>query len=360
MKKSFRTLFLILVCCLLISGTLFGVDTKDTRLLSQPAVGAEHIAFVYANDLWIANLDGTFPRRLTVDEGQESDPVFSPDGKLIAFSAQYDGNTDVFIVPIEGGVPRRLTWHPGADIVRGFTTDGSAVLFASQREVFTNRYTQLFTVPVNGGFPTRLVIPNGYCASYSPDGKYMAYTPIPGRYGQWKNYRGGTVATIWLFSFEDHSVVKIPQPDGRCNDTDPMWIGDMVYFRSDRNGEFNIFSYNTATKDIEQLTYFSDFPIIKATHGNGNIIFEQAGYLHLLNVNTKSSEKITVSIATDLLELRPRYVSGSNYIRSGGISPTGARVVFDFRGDIMTVPAEKGDARNITLTTAVHEKYPAW
>lgn len=172
----------ILISILMISATSFGIDTKDTRLLSQPAVSAEHIAFVYANDLWIANIDGTVPRRLTVDEGQESNPIFSPDGKLIAFSAEYDGNTDVFIVPIEGGIPRRLTWHPGSDIVRGFTPDGSAVLFVSQREVFTNRYLQFFTVPVDGGLPSRLVIPNGYCASYSPDGKYMAYTPIAGRY----------------------------------------------------------------------------------------------------------------------------------------------------------------------------------
>ena len=360
MKIICRSLFLILISFLMISGISYGIDSKDTRLLSQPAVSAEHVAFVYANDLWIANLDGSFPRRLTIDEGQESNPVFSPDGRHIAFSAQYDGNTDVFIVPIEGGVPKRLTWHPGADIVRGFTTDGSAVLFVSQRDLFTNRYMQFFTVPVDGGFPSRLVIPNGWCASYSPDGKHMAYTPIAGRYGQWKNYRGGTVATIWLFSFEDHSVVKIPQPEGRCNDTDPMWIGDRIYFRSDRNGEFNLFAYDPGTKDIEQLTDYSDFPIVKATHGNGKIIFEQAGYLHLYDVKARSSEKITIGIATDLLELRSRYVSGGQYIRTGGISPTGARVVFDYRGDIMTVPAEKGDARNITRTTGTHEKYPAW
>ncbi|MBS0010007.1 MAG: PD40 domain-containing protein, partial [Bacteroidales bacterium] len=312
MKIKIRKLLFFLISFLLISLASLGVDTEDTRLLTQPAVSADHIAFVYANDLWIANLDGTFPRRLTVDEGVESDPVFSPDGKHIAFSAQYDGNTDVFIVPIEGGVPQRLTWHPGNDIVRGFTPDGSAVLFVSQREVHTNRYMQFFTVPVNGGFPARLVIPNGWRASYSPDGKYMAYTPIPGRYAQWKNYRGGTVATIWLFSFEDHSVEKIPQPEGRCNDTDPMWIGNKVYFRSDRNGEFNLFSYNTGTKDIEQVTDFTDFPIIEAAHGSGQIIFEQAGYLHLLNLETESSDKLTIGIATDLLELRPRYVSGND------------------------------------------------
>ncbi|MBS0010645.1 MAG: PDZ domain-containing protein, partial [Bacteroidales bacterium] len=149
-------------------------------------------------------------------------------------------------------------------------------------------------------------------------------------------------------------------PEGRCNDTDPMWIGNKVYFRSDRNGEFNLFSYNTDTKNIEQVTDFTDFPVIEAAHGSGHIIFEKAGYLHLLNLETESSDKLTIGIATDLLELRPRYVSGNDYIRSVGISPTGARVVFDFRGDIITVPAEKGDPRNITLTTDAHEKYPAW
>ena len=223
MKINCRTFLLLLVFFMLVIGNSFGIDTRDTRLLAQPAISAKHIAFVYANDLWIANSDGTLPRRLTIDEGLESNPMFSPDGKYLAFSAEYDGNIDVFIVPIEGGVPKRLTWHPGPDIVRGFTPDGKAVLFASQRAVHTNRYVQFFTVPNEGGFPTQLVIPNGFRASYSPDGKSMAYTPISGRYAQWKNYRGGTVATIWLFSFEDHSVVKIPQPEGRCNDTDPMW-----------------------------------------------------------------------------------------------------------------------------------------
>ncbi|MBL4658561.1 MAG: PD40 domain-containing protein, partial [Flavobacteriales bacterium] len=280
MKNILGSLTALAFLVILNTTNLFAVNTKDTRLLAEPAISAKNIAFIYAEDLWVANLDGSNPRRLTVDEGIESAPMFSPDGSLIAFSAQYDGNTDVFIVPTEGGIPNRLTWHPARDWVRAFTTDGKNVLFASKRYSFTRRYSQLFTVPVAGGFPKQLDIPNAWRASYSPDGKSMAYTPIQGRYKQWKNYRGGTVATILLFSFTDSSVVKIDQPEGGCNDTDPMWIGDNVYFRSDRNGEFNLFSYATTTKKITQLTKFEDFPIIGSTHGNGNIIFEQAGYLH--------------------------------------------------------------------------------
>jgi len=337
-----------------------GIDINDTKLLTQPAISDNHIAFVYAGDLWIAGVDGSNVHRLTSDDGVESDPVFSPDGKLIAFSAQYDGNTDVFVVSSEGGVPKRLTWHPGADIVRGFTPDGSSVLFISSRFVFTRRYFQLFTVPINGGFPESLKIPNAYKATYSPDGKRLAYTPLGERFHQWKHYRGGTVTTIWLYTFADHSVVKIPQPDGRCNDTDPMWIGDVVYFRSDRNGEFNLFSYDINSKEIEQLTQYSDFPILNAAAYKNKIIYEQAAYIHILNLQDLQSEKLTVGVAIDLLEVRPRYVKGSRYIRNSSISPTGARAVFEFRGEIITVPAEKGDPRNITNTTGVHERSPVW
>ena len=190
MKKNFTLLFA------LVPSFLFATNPTDTRLMNQPAISANHIAFIYAEDLWVANADGTQPKRITVDEGVESNPFFSPDGKLIAFSAQYDGNTDVFVVPVEGGVPTRLTWHPGQDIVRGFTPDGKNILFGSQRAVFTNRFMQLFTIPVSGGFPTQLEIPNAFHASYSPDGKKMAYTPLRDAFQQWKHYRGGTIATI--------------------------------------------------------------------------------------------------------------------------------------------------------------------
>jgi len=361
MKRRFCIIPFVLMLTIAIPVFLAGkIDINDTKLLSQPAISKTHIAFVYAGDLWAAGIDGKGVRRLTTAQGLESNPVFSPDGNIIAFSAQYDGNTDVYVVPVEGGVPKRLTWHPGPDVVRGFTPDSSSVLFISPRSVFTRRYTQLFTVPLRGGYPTSLKIPNAYKATYSPDGKRMAYTPLSERFRQWKNYRGGTVSTIWLITLSDYSVEKIPQPEDRCNDTDPMWIGKKIYFRSDRNGEFNLFSFDPKSKEIKQLTSYTDFPVLSASTGGGKIIYELAGHLHIYNPSRARSMKLTVGVAADLLEVRPRYVKGFRYIRSASISPSGARAVLGFRGEIITVPAEKGDPRNLTKTTGVHERFPVW
>jgi len=221
-----------------------GIDINNTRLLSQPAISKDHIEFIYAADLWVADLDGKNVKRLTADEGPQSNPRFSPDGSLIAFTAEYEGNPDVYVVPVTGGVPTRLTWHPGPDIVQGFTADGSAVLFTSPRAVFTGRYTQLFTVPVKGGIEEPLKLPNANEATYAPDGTRLAYNPLSEAFNQWKHYRGGVTSTIWLYKFSDNSSEKLPQPEGRSNDVDAMWIGDTIYFRSDRSGEFNLFSYN--------------------------------------------------------------------------------------------------------------------
>ncbi len=358
--KNFKLWILPFILIFVLPALVSGIDIKDTKLLGQPAISHSHIAFFYAGDLWVANIDGSSMRRLTSDEGIESNAVFSPDGKQIAFSAEYDGNLDVFLIPTEGGVPKRLTWHPGPDIVRGFTPDGKSVLFVSNRSVFTRRHMQLFTVSVEGGFPEQLRLPRAYKATYSPDGTQMAYTPLGERFLQWKNYRGGTVSTIWIYRFSDHSVEKIMQPEGRCNDTDPMWIGDKIYFRSDRNGEFNLFVYDLASKEIKQLTEFTDFPILSASAGGGKIAFEQAGYLHIFDPEKAESAKLTIGVAADLQEVRPRFVKGFRYIRGGDISPSGARAVLEFRGEIISVPAEKGDPRKLTNTTAVHERSPIW
>ncbi len=337
-----------------------GIDTKDTRLLTQPAISATKIAFVYAGDLWVADIDGRNPRKLTSDLGVESNPVFSPDGRWIAFSAQYEGNTDVYIVSSEGGVPRRLTWHPSPDIVQSFTPDGRAIAFTSSRASFARSWNHLYLVPVEGGFPEQLPLPCVFRARFSPDGSHIAYNPIPDAFLQWKNYRGGQASTIIIYRRSDHSIEKIPQPEGRCNDVDPIWIGDKIYFRSDRNGEFNLFVYDLKIKQIRQLTHYEDFPILSASGGAGKIIYEQAGYLHLFDPQTEKSSKLTIGVAADLLELRERYVRGARWIRNAHISPSGARAVFEFRGEIITFPAEKGDYRNITQTPGVHERSPVW
>jgi len=335
-------------------------NIRDTRLVHQPATNGTHIAFVYADDLWVARIDGSDVRRLTTDDGVESSPAFSPDGKSIAFTAQYEGNPDVYIVPIDGGVPKRLTWHPGADEVQGFTPDGKKVLFTSGRSVFTNRYTQLFTVPIEGGVEEPLPIPNAASGAYSADGKRIAYNPIASRFEQWKHYRGGTASRIWLYDTSTQAVEKVPQPATRANDVDAAWIGPIVYFRSDRNGEFNVFSFDTRSSEVKQLTTHDDFPVLNLAAGGGKIVYEQAGYLHLLDPAGKASQKITVAVPSDLRETRTRFVKGASWIRNSAISPTGARAAFEFRGEIVTVPAEKGDARNLTNTPGANERSPAW
>ena len=335
-------------------------NPDDTRMLSQPAVSGEHIAFVYDGDVWLANRDGSGGRRLTTHPGAEANPRFSPDGSMLAFTAEYDGNADVFVVSVDGGAPTRLTWHPSPDLVRDWTPDGSAVLFLSRREVFTNRFAQLFTVSVEGTQPQKLPIPNAWKAAFSPSGDRLAYTPLTEAMAQWKNYRGGRASRIWLYDRDDHEVVQVPQPQGRSNDTDPMWMGGTVYFTSDRNGEFNLFAFDEASKQVTQLTEYDDFPVLNASAGDEVIIYEQAGYLYTFDPTTGEPTRLRVAAAADLQEVRPRWATGGQYIRNAHISPSGARAVFEFRGDIITVPGEKGDHRAITSSSPAHDRSPAW
>ena len=340
---------------------VLAIDVHDTRLLSEPALSEHHVAFVYAGDLWIADRTATTrARRLTSHPGQETNPRFSPDGKTVAFSAEYDGNVDVYLVAVEGGVPRRLTWHPSDDVVLDFSPDGEAVLFRSQRTSHTRRFHHLFTVSPEGALPNRVPIPNAYRASYSPDGTKIAYVPLTEAFHQWKNYRGGTTSRIWIYDVADHSVVEIPQPEGRSNDTDPMWVAGKVYFRSDRDGEFNLYSFDPAAGTVTRHTEHADFPILRAAAGPGGIVYEQAGYLHLFDPQTAVSSKLTIGVAADLNETRPRYASGRDWMRHADLSPSGSRAVLGFRGEIVTVPAKKGDPRYLTRTPDAHEREPVW
>ncbi len=345
---------------LLIAIPAHSQNTSDTRLLQTPATSQDRIAFVYAEDLWIANRDGGNPRRLTIDEGVESNPVFSPDGNHIAFTAQYDGNMDVFVVSSMGGVPKRLTWHPGMDRVLDFTPDGSAVLFMSQRATFTNRHAKFYTIALDGGRPEELPVPSGFTGTLSPDGKYIAYNPLYEAFNQWKNYRGGTQSRIWIMDLESHEVTEVPKPASGSNDADPEWVGNRVYFRSDRDGEFNLYSYDQSSGQVVRHTEYKDFGVLNLNSHGSDLVYEQAGYIHRLDTQSGRSERMVVGIATDLLELRPRYVSGPSYVRNASVSPSAARVVLDYRGEVVTVPGEMGDVVNHSNTPGVHEKYPTW
>ncbi len=333
---------------------------SPTKMLTQPALSAERVAFVYGNDLWTARLDGTNVQRITSGPGVKSNPAFSPDGALLAFSAELDGNLDVFVVPAVGGVPKRLTWHPSRDTVQDFTPDGKAVLFSSPREATNNRHDQLYTVPAGGGVETRLPIPYASRAVYSPDGKTIAYTPNRPAHLQWKRYRGGTVSRIWLYDVATHAVVKVPQPDGRCNDLNPTWVGETLYLTSDRDGEFNVYAFDAKSKSLSKVTAHDDFPVLAAAAASGRVVYEQAGLLHLLDPATKKAAPLPITVNADLLETRPRWAKGAKWAREGSISPSGARVALEFRGEIVTVPAEKGDPRYLTATPGAHERGPAW
>ena len=365
----FRSLAFASLLVFLATGAL-AVDTADTRLLADPAVHGDRVAFEYAGDLWITGIgaasapSGTKARRLTSHPGDEVNPVFSRDGEWVAFSGEYDGNFDVYVVPSTGGVPRRLTWHPGPDVVYGFTPDGE-VLFGSPRDVSNRGTFHLFVVGTDGGFPERLPVPTGFSAAMSPDGGRVAYNPHPPAFEQWKNYRGGRNSRLWIQDLGDHSVVEVPQPEGRCNDIEAMWLGDdRLLFLSDRSGEFNLFSFDLASRAVTQLTEHDDFPVLRAaTDGaaeRSSVVYEQAGYLHLFDPASGSAERLDVGVAADLPETRPRWESGDQYLRGADVSPSGARAVVEFRGEIVTVPAEKGDVRNLTRSPGSHERSPAW
>jgi tricorn protease len=350
----------VALLAVVLSFPLLAIDTTDTRMLAEPAISAQRIAFVYANDLWTARHDGTGVQRLTSHQGVESGPRFSPDGSLVAFTGRIEGNTDVYVVPTVGGVPRRLTWHPGDDAVLDFTPDGKAILFSSPRESHTRRFGQLFTIPVEGGAVTKLPVPSAAKAAYSPDGRTLAYTPLRDPFNGWNRYRGGQATRIMLLDLATLAVEQVPQPESRSNDTDPMWIGDTLYFRSDRDGRLNIHRYDRAAKAATRVTSFSDFNVLNASAGANRIAIEQGGRIHLVDPSTSTVSPLKIGIATDLPEARPRFAKGAKYVRAAAISPSGARAAFELRGEIVTLPAEKGDDRNLTQSTGANDRSPAW
>ena len=330
-----------------------------TRMLRSPSISATHVAFVYANNIWVVERAGGNARRLTSFQGQTINPKFSPDGTTIAFSGDYGGNVDVYSVPTEGGEPKRLTWHPGADQVQGWTSDGASVLFASPRATSAPNATPRFwTVPAKGGVEVPLPLPRGYQGKISPDGRRIAYRMNTSWDEERRNYRGGQNRPVWIVDLKTFDLVSPPWTDSK--DVDPVWVGDTVYFISDRDGIANVWSYDTATKAITQRTRFIDYDVKALDAGAGTVVFEQAGWLHTLDPRTGKMTQLTITAAGDFPWLMPRFEDVTSRMTNLGLSATGKRVVVEARGEIFTIPAEKGDIRNITSSSGSAERQPAW
>ncbi len=336
-----------------------GALPAQTRMLRSPSVSATHIAFAYAQNIWVVDRAGGVARRLTSFQGETTNPKLSPDGALVAFSAEYGGNTDVYVVSVDGGTPRRLTWNSAPDVVQGWTPDGKAVLFASTRETFgPGAAPKFYTVPVDGGPETYLNINRGYQGRLSPDGKRIAYRMNPSWDEERRNYRGGQNRPIWVADLKTLDVETPPWKDSK--DMEPAWLGDVVYFISDRDGVANVWAYDTKAKKLTQATDFSDFDVKTLDAGAGAVVFEQAGYIHEFDPKSGKEHRIGISATGDFPWMMAGWKDVSARIGTMALSPTGKRAVVEARGEIFTIPAEKGDVRAIAASSASAERDPAW
>ncbi len=340
---------------------------QDTRLLRSPSVSRDLVAFAYAGDIWVVGRSGGVARRVTATPNVDAAPRFSPDGARIAFTSTAGGNTDVYVVPTAGGQPTRLTYHPSMDAAQGWTPDGRRVVFRSDRDTPPQAYFRLWTIDAAGGMPDPLPVPRAFTGALSGDNRHLAFEEVAvanfpvwaqNQSSQWRHYRGGRTHPISVMNMADQRVEKLPWSGS--NDTDPMWVGNTVYFLSDRNHVSNLFSYNSETKAVQQLTRHADFDIMTAAAGPDAIVYEQAGYIHLFDPKTRESKRLPIEVRADLAWARPQFRKVADMIRNAELSPTGVRALFEARGEILTVPAGKGDYRNLTRSPGVHDRNPIW
>jgi len=331
----------------------------QTRMLRSPTVSATQIAFAYANDIWIVDRAGGTARRLTSFQGQAMNPQFSPDGRRVAFTAEYGGNLDVYVVPAEGGEPTRLTWHPMPDLVQGWTPDGSAVLFTSGRATWApSPAPRFWTVPAEGGVAEPMALPRGYQGKIAPDGKHIAYRLNNSWDEERRNYRGGQNRPVWIVDLQTYDLVSPPWTDSK--DMDPVWLGKTVYFLSDRDGVTNVWSYDLASTRLAQVTTFTDFDVKTLSAGAGVLVFEQAFQVHELDPSTGGEHVVPITATGDFPWMLPQWEDVTGMMANLALSPTGKRALVEARGEIFTIPADKGDVRNLTNASGSAERDPAW
>ena len=333
----------------------------DAGLFRYPDVSATQVVFTYANDIWVIPKAGGLATKLSSPAGVELFPKFSPDGKSIAYTANYDGNRDVYTLPLTGGIPVRVTQHSYMDRLVDWTNDGKQLLFCSNRESGKNRFTQFYTISANGGAAEKLPLAYADFGSYSPDGKQMALTFSSQAFRNWKRYRGGSNADIHIFNFEKQTSENITTNEEAGNEF-PMWHGSYIYFLTDRGKEnrMNLWRYNVSSKGLEQLTTFTDYDMHFPSMGPNDIVFEQAGKIMLYQLEDGKLKELSVTVINDNALLKPKTESVASLIQYTGISPDGNRVLMQARGDVFSLPAKDGAVKNLTMSSGVAERYPSW
>ncbi|QQT27564.1 S41 family peptidase [Sphingobacterium spiritivorum] len=360
MNKKLRFYFSSIILTVF-SATAAQGQQQETLLLRNPSISQNHISFVYGGDIWIAGRDGSNPKRLTVNPDVERNPMFSPDGKQIAFTGNYDGNVDVYTISVAGGEPKRITYHPAADVMRGWINN-EELYFTSTQEFQYSLGSRLYKININKGKDEALPMPTAFEGSPSPDGNYWAYLknsdPTEREVVAFKRYRGGGMPSIWIFNNKTNDIEIVPGE--KSNNVKPIWLGDKIYFLSDRDKIVNIFSYDTKTKKTEKITNSKEYDIRTLNGFGDDLIYEAEGKIYTFNIKSKKTSHIPVQIFADNTYKRPHYTNISEGIRNWNVSPTGQRAIFEARGEIFTVPKEKGDARNISSSPGSHERFPNW
>ncbi|WP_314748971.1 PDZ domain-containing protein [Tannerella forsythia] len=343
-------------------------QAEEARLLRFPATNGSDIVFSYAGDLYKVSVRGGEAKRLTSHVGYEMFPHFSPDGKTIAFTGQYDGNTEVYTIPADGGEPLRVTYTATNqrddvgdrmgpnNIVTAWTADGAKIVYRNR--IGSGFGGKLYTVAKEGGLSEVIPLPEGGFCSFSPDGKRLAYNRVMREFRTWKYYRGGMADDVWIYDAGKKTVENIT--NNRAQDIFPMWVGDEIYFLSDRDRTMNLFVYDTKTKTTSKVTDFTEYDI-KFPSTNGQlIVFENAGYIYRFDPATKKAEKVNITLASDHLYARSEIKDGGRYMRGASLSPDGKRVVVTARGEIFNLPVEKGVTKNIVRTPGAHERSATW
>ncbi|HKK43437.1 MAG TPA: hypothetical protein VJ963_13565, partial [Bacteroidales bacterium] len=356
----------------LIIGQISIMAQEEARLLRFPAIYDNQIVFTYAGNLYTVPADGGTARKLTNHDGFEMFARFSPDGKTIAFTAQYDGNTEVYTMNSQGGVPKRITYTAtlGRDdvadrmgpnnIVFGWKHDNKTIIFRSRKNSFNDFNGALFTVDTAGSLPEQIPVPRGGFCSYSPDDQKLAYNRVFREFRTWKRYRGGMADDIWIFDLNTHKIENIT--NNPAQDIIPMWTGNKIYFLSDRdeNKRMNLYVYDLDSKETKKLTEYKDFDIKFPSLGNKAIVYENGGYIYRMDLATEKPVKVNIVIAEDMLSGRTAIEDVNKFITNYEISPDGKRALFGAHGDVFTVPEKYGQTRNLTHSSGIHERDSKW